>query len=104
MEITFSNENNFGIIQDGVKIWSIPETFEFVKTINEGDTFIANCKDSEDSVYIEIFELGKIDISNDSMSFNHYGGLLLNNVECIHPDIIKDSFDINLDEKILPLK
>jgi len=97
IEVTFNNKNNYGIYSEGVKIWSIPTQFEFIKTVNVGDIFIVHCREHDQGLGAQLLELVDIDIQNNNMTFNHYNVGLSPSVECMYPEIIEHSFDIKWD-------
>lgn len=82
------NQNNF-FMGD----YSIPNEFEFIKTIHEGDKFIDICCPDEQGInYISIMHL--ISVNATHVIFDHYGGVLPKQIECKYSEIIEHSFDI----------
>lgn len=93
IQITFNNENDFGLIKNGVKVWSIPEQFEFTKTFSLHEKFITHCiENTEGGVNIDFFEISEIDTLKDQVSLIHYVGIAPGDLKCKHPDIIIDGF------------
>lgn len=95
IEIIFNNKHGYSHYRDGIKIWSIPETFEYTRIVKKGDIFINFCKINENGKKTA-WLLGFEKITKDEMIiFNHYQTSLSSDVKCVHPDIIKHSFDID---------
>ena len=94
VKILFDNSNGFGKWNNGERIWEIPESFEYESFVQITQSFVVHCKaSSNDVIVVDILEVDAINIEEDTITLNHYTGIIENSQNCVHPDIIADSIN-----------